>query len=173
MSGTLRWLLVTAALAVVIHVAAVMALPYAIMRVVMRQAPDGWNHVTRPPLATAASRAIVRPSPDLAYTLCVFDVAERPLHVRAPVADGYTSLSMFAANTDNFFVVNDRQANGEAIDLVLVGPHTPPIEAGGRQVVVARSERGVILVRRVVESREHFAAIDELRRGDVCAPLTE
>ena len=171
MSGAVRWLLVTAALAVLVHVATVVALPYVIMRAVMNQAPDGRNQASRPPLATAASRAIVRPSPDLAYTFCAFDVAERPLRVRARVADGYTSLSMFAANTDNFFARNDRQAVDGTIEVLLVGPDAAPLAAGGREVVVAPSPRGVILVRRVVESPQHFAAVDALRRDDVCAPF--
>lgn len=173
MSAALRWLAVTVALAVAIHLAAVWAVPYAIMAVVMRgaAATTGWNTAYHAPLATSAARTVVRPSPDLAYTACVFDVASRPLHVVVPVDDGYTSLSMFAANTDNFFATNDRAAAGAPIDVVLAGPGTPPFDAGGRRVVTAPSDRGMVLVRRVVESPAHFAAVDALRRGAHCTPL--
>ena len=169
----LRWLLVTLALAAAVHVAAVLALPYAIMAVVMRGAAReaGWNQAANPPLATSESRAVVRPSPDLAYTVCVFDVRAQPLLVTVPMGDGYGSLSMFASNSDNFFVANDRQARGAPIEVVLAGPDTPPFAAGERRVVRAPSNRGIVLVRRVVESPAHFAAVDALRRGAVCAPL--
>ena len=62
-------------------------------------------------VADENARAIVRPSPDLLYAGCAFDLADGPLRIQATVPrDTYWSLSMFAANTDNFFVVNDRAA---------------------------------------------------------------
>jgi uncharacterized membrane protein len=173
MRGWGRWLLITLLLAVVVHVVAVRALPYAIMAIVMRRgaAASGWNTAMHPPLATSASRAIVRPSPDLAYTSCIFDVSQRPLLVSAPVGNGYASVSMFASNTDNFFALNDRQAQGTSIDAVVVGPSTPSFDAGGRRVVRSPSDRGMVLVRRVVESQAHFPAVDALRRQARCEPL--
>lgn len=171
MRGVLRWVLVTAVLAALVHAAFVVALPYAIMRIVTQRAPDGWNQASKPPLATAAARTVVRPSPDLAYTFCAFDVSERPLHVRAAVGDAYTSVAMFAANTDNFFARNDQQTRGAAIDVVLIGPAAEPVDAGGREVVIAPSERGVVLVRRIVESGAHFAVVDAVRQADLCAPF--
>lgn len=180
MRGWGRWLLVTLLLAVVVHVVAVRALPYAIMAIVMRRGAEvsGWNTAMHPPLATSASRAIVRPSPDLAYTSCIFDVSQRPLLVSAPIGNGYASVSMFASNTDNFFAVNDRSPSltlpretGEGsavIEAVVAGPSTPPFDAGGRRVVRSPSDRGMVLVRRVVESPAHFAAVDAMRRQARC-----
>ena len=115
-------------------------------------------------LATAASRTIVRPSPDLAYSSAVFDVSERPLHVVVPLSAPYTSLSGFASNTDNFFAVNDRSAGGDVIDVVLVGPSTPRDGLEGLRVIESPSDRGVLLVRRVVPSAEAFPVIDAARQ---------
>ena len=39
-----------------------------------------------------------------------------------PKTRSYWSIALYAANSDNFFVVNDRQAGGRPVDLVLVGP---------------------------------------------------
>jgi uncharacterized membrane protein len=135
--------------AVVVHFAAVAALPYAIMHVAMRrmQRASAPNELAHGPLATAASRGIVRPSPDLAYSSLVFDVSERPLQVRVPLTPPYTSLSGFAANTDNFFAINDLTAG-----------------ASSALIVEAPSNRGILLVRRVVPSAEAFAEIDAVRR---------
>ena len=123
-----------------------------------------------PPLATAESRAIVRPSPDLAYSSAVFDVSERPLHVVVPLTAPYTSLSGFATNTDNFFALNDRTAGGDPIDVVLVGPSTPRAGLEGLRVVESPSDRGVLLVRRVVPNPEAFAVIDAVRQRTRAEP---
>jgi uncharacterized membrane protein len=159
------WLAVLAGAALV-HLAAVALLPYAIMgRVLAGLAGQaGENVFVHPPLATAESRAIVRPSPDLAYSSAVFDVSERPLRIEVPLTAPYTSLSGFAANTDNFFAVNDQSAGASRIDVVLVGPSTPRAGLEGRRVIESPSDRGVLLVRRVVPSAGAFAAIDATRQ---------
>lgn len=172
MSRTLGWLLGVLIGAALVQVAAVAALPRAIMSRVLGvlTAQAGENAFVHPPLATAESRAIVRPSPDLAYSSAVFDVSERPLHVVVPLTAPYTSLSGFAANTDNFFALNDRTAGGDPIDVVLVGPSTPRAGLEGQRLVESPSDRGVLLVRRVVPSAEAFAAIDAARQRTRAEP---
>ena len=172
MSRALGWLLGVLAGAALVHVAAVAALPRAIMSRVLGglAAQAGVNAFVHPPLATAESRAIVRPSPDLAYSSALFDVSERPLHVVVPLTAPYTSLSGFASNTDNFFALNDRTAGGDPIDVVLVGPGMPRGGLKGLRVIEAPSDRGVLLVRRVVPSAEAFAAIDAARQRTRAEP---
>lgn len=173
MRRALPWLLGIALGAAVVHVAAVAALPRAIMSRVFAgfstQAPP--NQFVHPPLATHASRTIVRPSPDLAYSSALFDVSEHPLHVIVPLSAPYTSLSGFAANTDNFFALNDQTAGADAIDVVIVGPGTKRAGLEGRRVIESPSDRGVLLVRRVVPSPEAFPAIDAVRQQARVEPL--
>ena len=75
---------------------------------------------------TSASRAIVKPSPDLAYASCVYDLSDGPIVVEVPPTEGggYVSVSVFAANTDNFAVV-DSLANPRGIRFVLQEPGQP------------------------------------------------
>jgi uncharacterized membrane protein len=110
--------------AVLVHFAALAALPRVIMhRAMTRMQRAPVNEFAHTPLATAEARAIVRPSPDLAYSALVFDVSERPLEVRVPVTLPYTSVSGFAVNTDNFFAFNDqRHAFHGEIKVTLTGP---------------------------------------------------
>ena len=166
MRRALPWLLGIALGAALVHVAAVALLPRAIMSRVFAgfatQAPP--NQFVHPPLATYETRAVVRPSPDLAYSSAVFDVSEHPLHVVVPLSQPYTSLSGFADNTDNFFALNDQTAGGDPIDVVIVGPGTPRSGLEGRRVIEAPSDRGVLLVRRVVVSPDAFAAVDAVRQ---------
>jgi len=172
-SRMLRWFVLVAVGAVAIHFVAVAALPLGIMGRVLRvlEAQAGVNTFAHPPLATAASRAAVRPSPDLLYSSAVFDVSEHPLHVTVPLSAPYTSLSGFASNTDNFFAVNDQTAGSDPIDVVLVGPGTQRAGLEGRRVIESPSDRGVLLVRRVVAKADDFPALDALRQQTRAEPL--
>lgn len=160
-----RWLLGVLLAAAVVHLAAVSALPRLVMsRAMSRLQLAAINEFAHAPLATAAARAIVRPSPDLAYSSLVFDVSTRPLSVTVPLTKPYTSLSGFAANTDNFFAINDSTAGASEIAVIVVGPSTPRGELASGRVVESPSDRGVLLVRRVVPSAPAFAEIDAVRR---------
>ena len=68
----------------------------------------------------------MRPSPDLAYSACVYDLSAGPIRVTAAAWDDYMSVSAFAANSDNFFVSNDREApNGVDFTLIRAGDEKP------------------------------------------------
>jgi len=169
----MRWLVGVLLGAVVVHFVAVAALPYAIMRAAMgRMQRAATNELAHSPLATAESRGIVRPSPDLAYSSLVFDVSECALEVRVPLTAPYTSLSGFAANTDNFFAVNDLGTSAKVIGELQVVLWGPTLRAswdavGDARIVHSPSDRGILLVRRVVPSQTAFAEIDAARRRAV------
>jgi uncharacterized membrane protein len=166
-----RWIAGVLLGAVVVHFAAVGALPSILMgRAMARMQLAPVNEFAHPPLATAEARRIVRPSPDLAYSSLVFDVSERALEISVPLTAPYTSLSGFAANTDNFFAINDRSAGASEITVVLVGPGTPRERLEGARVVESPSARGILLVRRVVPSEGAFAEIDAVRKRATVRP---
>ncbi len=166
-----RWILGVLVGTGLSHVAAVTLAPYAIMHSAMgRLKAAATNEFAHGPLATAASRTIVRPSPDLAYSTLVFDVSQRALEVSVPLTPPYTSLSGFASNTDNFFAINDRTAGASEIAIVLVGPSTPRSDFAGVRVVESPSDRGILLVRRVVASPDAFAELDAVRRRATAKP---
>lgn len=128
------------------------------------------------PRATANARTVVRPSPDLLYTACVFDLRRGPLHISTPVPDSYISVSGFGANSNNFFAVNDRNAVTDAqgrkhLDLLLSRDATTPVPAGARHIV-APSDRGLILFRTLIT---HEAALPALQQDiqfqQHCDPL--
>ena len=169
-----RWLLLALVVAAVAHALTVWLLPRAVMRVATNLVAerDGFNHAVFPPRADETSRVIVRPSPDLLYASCAFDVASSPVRIRAVVPrDTYWSLSMFAANTDNFFVVNDRAVASGEVDIVLATPGAKVDLPAGATLVEAPSARGVVLTRAVVPGADRLAELDEVRRRFTCAPL--
>jgi uncharacterized membrane protein len=173
MNRPVKLALLFAAAAVLGHVGLVMATPYVLMKVVTKRASqDGKliNQFQFGPRTTKDSRGVVRPSPDLAYSTCVYDLANGPVLVEAAPTpgQGYVSLSVFAANTDNVAVFDTTQLpQGIRFVLAREGQKTPD----GEKVVVSPSDRGIILDRRLAANDELFAAADQARRSDKCAPI--
>jgi len=173
MKRALLLALAFAAAVAVGHLCTILAAPRAIMAVAMaRLSGHGSliNHFRFSPRVDAHARWVVRPSPDLVYSSCVYDLSHGPIMVNAaPSADhGYASVSVFAANTDNIAVF-DTRAQPQGIRFVLALPRQAvPL---GEAVVRATSRRGIILDRRMAPDATAFAAADRARRADTCGQI--
>jgi uncharacterized membrane protein len=165
--------------AILVHITAVWAAPRLIMQVLMNgpmaKAMNMQNQAAFPPAVTAASRTVVMPSPDLLYSVCVFDVSAGPVRISAnPNLKSYWSVALYAANSDNFFVINDRKSGGKPVDIWLVSPggsRDARAIPAGTQVVVSPSQTGFMLMRVLTgdyEAEKHM--IEPARRTLVCAP---
>jgi uncharacterized membrane protein len=167
------------ATALIVHLLAVWATPRLIMnRLMTGPAAQDMNMLNRaafPPAVDATSRRVVMPSPDLLYSVCVFDLSAGPVRVRAqPGLPSYWSIALYAANSDNFFVLNDRQAGSAPVDLWLVSegpnPRDPALPKGAR-VVVSPSSRGFLLMRVLTADYEaEKAVVEPARRTLQCGP---
>jgi uncharacterized membrane protein len=161
------WTLATLVVAVVVHAGSLWFLPHAVMDKAMAQmgAVNTIHHGARP---NARIHGVVRPSPDLLYSVCPFDLSQGPLRVRSPIPTGtYWSVSAFDAETNNFFVRNDRQEKNSVVDFLLVQDGTHPITEG-MPVVVAPGPRGLVLFRTLIDDEKNFAYLDALRRQATC-----
>lgn len=170
MNRAVKLALAFAASAAVAHVGAVWATPYALMRVAMDRLSGGGkaiNGFVFGPRTTQSSRGVVRPSPDLAYASCVYDLSGGPLLVTAEPSpnQGYLSLSVFAANTDNIGVFDSLQMpQGIRFILALEGQRVPK----GQRVLISPSRKGIVLDRRLAPDAATFTAVDKARREDTC-----
>ena len=118
------WTIGIVILAGAVHATAVILLPGLIMGGAMNKVSQqsGVNAVFHSPAATHESRTVVRPSPDLLYSGCAFNLTQTNLRVSAPVpAEGYWSLAFFDANTDTFLVQNNQGDLSGSLDILLVG----------------------------------------------------
>ena len=96
-------------IAVVSHVAIVHAVPRVLAgAAIARLGEGGFNAWRIAPRVTEQSRAIVRPSPDFGYSLCAFDLSDGAVAIQVAPWEAYWSLSLYGANSDNFFVIDDR-----------------------------------------------------------------
>lgn len=171
MKGWLKWLAAAALLSAVIHVLTVLAMPSAMILMAQLESGAVPNRMYHSKPVTAASREVVRPSPDLLYSACPFDVSVRPLRITAAVPDGYFSVSGFGDNTDNFFVINDTQMKGKRFSMILVGPDELKLTPDSERVVTAPSTRGVVLFRLLVKERSRLEVLQKLQRQARCQPL--
>ena len=170
-----RWLaplLAGTVVTVLAYAGTLAAIPYLLMNAAWERVSQagGVNVMRHAPLAGPASRAVVRPSPDLAYSSCAFDLSAGPLLVEVPPAPSpYWSLSVFDSRTDVAYVRNNRDTHGRPIRLV-VAHHDQPVPAGIETVRVG-DDSGIALVRILVEDRRTFTAIDRARRGSACRTI--
>ncbi|MBI1236195.1 MAG: DUF1254 domain-containing protein [Alphaproteobacteria bacterium] len=159
----IRYLAVFILVAAGIHAASVWYLPRLAMKTAMERFAESGiaaNIIAHVPPTDETSRRVVRPSPDLLYSVCMLDLSEGPVHVRAADWGGYVSLSLFAANTDNIAAVNDSRIEGD-IGLTIANGDGADVDLG--------SARGIAIIRRLVTDSETLARADTVRRqGDNC-----
>lgn len=166
------WAGVAGAAALLVHFATVYATPWIIMAGAIRTvAAGGYNRPQFPPRADETSRAIVRPSPDLIYAACAFDVSGGAVQITAEVPEHtYWSISLFGANTDNFYKSNDLEAEGGRVDLVLVRRGADDVPVGARRVETP-TDRGIVLTRTLVGDEGRLEELDRVRRTFTCGPM--
>jgi len=140
--------------AVAAHALTVWALPRLIMAEVLRvtqnegrASPGG---VLRPPPADHTARRIVMPSPDLLYATCSLDVSQRPAQISANIDyPRYWSIALYADNSDNFVVRNDRDQGARALRWLIVARHAkyPVTPTENVEVIEAPGTRVLLLLR--------------------------
>ena len=160
-------------LAVAGYVTAMMQFPQVLMGFATSRISKaaGYNTLFASPMATDKARAIVRPSPDLAYSSCPFDLVNGPvLGDVEPVPAPYWSLSVFDARTDVAFVRNNLDANNQPIRIAIAQDGQPVPD--GMQAVRVSGKTGIALLRILVQDRAQFAAIDAARKKSNCKPLS-
>ena len=169
MLNRLAWIGLVAAIAMLVHWLAVGMIPGRLMGIAMERIEQNapMNAMGHAPSSTAERRIIVRPSPDLAYSTCLFDLSEGPVAVSVrPMDAPYWSLSVFDDETNVRFVRNDRETGDQPLNIVLAreGQAVPD----GSEAVRLPSDRGLALLRILVPERDAFAAIDAARRTASC-----
>jgi len=163
-----RWIGFTILLAALVHVATVWLIPQRVMSRTLDRASEnaGINQLYHAPRVTAESRSIVRPSPDLAYSVCAFDLSRAPIRLAVPRAADYISIAGYADNTDNFMVVNNT-AFPEAgwNGWIATEPQASSMQGN---VVISPSSKGIVLIRRLVRSPDGWPAVNSERDQMSC-----
>jgi uncharacterized membrane protein len=165
-------LAVVAAVAVSSYYATMAATPFALMRLAESKmaGTSPTNRFTHSPPVHAERQFVVRPSPDLLYSSCPYDLSDGPLEVTAvPVPDRYSSISVFDARTDVAFVRNDEEMAGQPMRVVLAleGQKVP----AGVETVRLKYPTGIVLQRVLLADPAEAAAVDPIRSQAKCRSL--
>ena len=117
---------------------------------------------------TPETQRVVRPSPDLSYAICRFDVQDGPVMISAPGWDGYGSLSIFDDQTNNVFVASlDGQDAGVTIVSELSRYVEKPPLSGTSELVILNGT-GLALIRRLAPSQIIHDEASDLVETAVC-----
>jgi uncharacterized membrane protein len=172
MKRFLRWAVLTAVLTVAYHLLGVWCIPrcvtLAVVHGIFADEPP-INRMVHSGLRYAGQDLVVRSNPDMIVSFAVYDVSKTPVRVKGviPETDNYWSISLFALNTDNFFVLNDRKAKTRDFELVIVNDDSDYRPQGTEQVVVSPSDRGIVLIRLIVSDRkdeQEIASLSEVQK---------
>jgi uncharacterized membrane protein len=153
--------------------AAIWAIPYGLMNVAIeRLGQGGVNTMSYGNLATPERQPVVRPSPDLAYSSCPYDLSDGPIAIDvSPVPGRYSSLSVFDAATDVIFVRNDVEAGGKPFRIIVAraGQAVPK----GAEVVRTNHDHGIALIRLLLKEPAEIGGLDAIRRQSSCGTVTK
>lgn len=109
-----------------------------------------YNKLSVNPRPDETSRGVVRPSPDLFYALCVYNLEQGPVKVSASVPERYWSMQFYQMNTDNFAGLSNQREQrfrvGTDVEVTLIGPDANPAEYSDN-VIQSPTSRGVMLLR--------------------------
>jgi len=110
------------------------------------------------------------------YALCIYDIRTGPVRISAKPSEGYWSIALYGSNSDNFFKVNDREVQGDHVELILSDAR----EAGDLRArhpdaiqVHPTSTVGLMLTRSLVLDPDNVKPVIDARSSTRCEPLKD
>jgi len=125
------------------------------------------------PRITPETQTVVRPSPDLAYAICVIDVSNGPVTLTVPTWPEYGSLSIFDASTDNVYAgsLDARLPGAPGVRTIIVALEGETGDAAeGSDVVSLKKPEALALIRRLAPSQGLYEAAAALVPVSSCGP---
>lgn len=125
----------------------------------------GLNRLVVATVPDETSRSVVRPSPDLLYASCLYNLQNGPLIIEAPVPEQYWSMQFYQMNTDNYAgITNQRGERHRAGTVARVTLISADQSAEGYEGDIIRSPtlRGIVLLRvsAIGDRSQQQAALD-------------
>ena len=110
----------------------------------------GYNQLIVNPVPDETSRTVVRPSPDLLYASCIYNLQDGPLVIEAHIPERYWSMQFYQMNTDNYAGItnqrDERSRAGSVVSVTLIGTDDSPENYTGK-VIQSPTQRGMVLLR--------------------------
>lgn len=125
-------------------------------------------------LRFAESDVVPRDNPDTLTSFAYYDLADGPLRFTGSIPQErvYWSVSLFAQNTDNYFVLNDRNAASLQPKVVIAARGSGYSPAADELLALSPSRKGVLIVRLTAPDRNDEAMVQALNAVLAKASLT-
>lgn len=111
---------------------------------------QGYNTLAISELPDEEFRTIVRPSPDLLYASCFYNLENGPVVIEAKIPSRYWSMQFYQMNTDNYAGITNQRGEsyriGSTVNVTLIGSDESP-EAFEGEVIQSPTQRGIMLLR--------------------------
>ena len=174
MKRILVWTALVLGVAIISHMAVLRMVPGAIMSKAMTAMHDRGvplHGFALSPRITPKTQTIVRPSPDLAYSICRFDLSAGPILISGMAGPDYGSLTIFDASTNAVFItsLNTNEGRENAVILTL---DTNYKADNGTPIAVLEKPKGLALIRRRAPNAEQYEAARQLSKHDICTPVS-
>ena len=109
-----------------------------------------YNSISVAPRPDERMRGVVRPSPDLLYARCIYNLEDGPLTIAATVPERYWSMQFYQMNTDNYAGItnqrDERYRVGSVVNVTLVEPNSEAQDYP-HEVIQSPTQRGIVLLR--------------------------
>ena len=164
MSRYLKKGLIVLITAFALHFTFIISFPYAKLWYISKnwESQNMINSAFSRDIPNSNSREVIRPSADLLYSGCGFDVTYKPLIITSTLPDSYWSISFFSSNTDNFSTINKSIQKGQDVKIYLFGPESEPAMVEDGIIVVSPSNTGLMLFRQFIGNSSN---LDNLYRN--------
>jgi uncharacterized membrane protein len=160
----LLWLII-AGLA---YYATVFATPYAVLLGVKINSDATLNQPVYSRVIDETERRVVMPNPDFLYVAMGYDVRKHPVRITGSMPDStYASVALYASNTENYFVVNDRQLPQKKFDIILAKEEDEslPSKYPDSEIVYAKSTLGTVLMRMLITTPEEIPHLKNIQQS--------
>ncbi|MEL7486711.1 MAG: DUF1254 domain-containing protein [Pseudomonadota bacterium] len=156
------------------HYAALALAPRVIMTTALEKMADRGvplHAFAASPRITPQTQTVVRPSPDLAYSICRydFDQTSGPIEIVAARSQALSSISFYDASTNNFARYRlDANASDGPTTLALRGPRDAGPDGERSTAIRSPTTRGLVLIRRLAPTADAYDAARALAGQDRC-----
>jgi uncharacterized membrane protein len=110
----------------------------------------GYNQLVVSQVPDESSRTVVRPSPDLLYASCIYNLEDGPIVIEAPIPARYWSMQFYQMNTDNYAGItnqrDERHRVGSVVKVTLISTDESLANYTG-EVIQSPTQRGMVLLR--------------------------
>jgi uncharacterized membrane protein len=180
LSSLWPWLVAAVFCSGVIHVLAVMSIPYLATR-------DAWarlSEISKPNqmyLMPVAQKEPPLPfmAPDVAYAFCRFDLTQNNVQVQTQIGDASWSIAVSGRYGENFYFISGAEAKRRELHLLLVPRARLAEEASNEQseqgdeqiIVITPGLTGVVMVQAPLRGPSFAADTLNAMRNAGCAPV--